>query len=68
MALMGVVNSGVSSFVQFIFPWELATLGSAGTFLLFSGFGLLFLVLLAWLMPETRGRSLEELERELARA
>ncbi|MEM7281845.1 MAG: sugar porter family MFS transporter [Pseudomonadota bacterium] len=66
MALMGVVNSGVSSFVQFIFPWELATLGSAGTFILFAAFALLFFVLLAWLMPETRGRSLEELEKELA--
>ena len=68
MALMGVVNSGVSSFVQFIFPWELATLGSAGTFILFAAFAVLFLILLAWLMPETRGRSLEELERELVRA
>ena len=65
MALMGVVNSGVSSFVQFIFPWELATLGSAGTFFLFAVFALVFLALLSWLMPETRGRSLEELEKQL---
>jgi len=73
MALMGVVNSGVSTLVQFIFPWELATLGIAGTFFLFGVFALIFLGLLAWLMPETRGRSLEELEegltgRETARA
>lgn len=65
MALMGVVNSGVSSLVQFIFPWELATLGSAGTFLVFAAFALVFLVLLTWLMPETRGKTLEELEIEL---
>ncbi|MEO1247303.1 MAG: sugar porter family MFS transporter [Pseudomonadota bacterium] len=65
MALMGVVNSGVSSLVQFIFPWELAILGSAGTFIVFAAFALLFLVLLTWLMPETRGKTLEELEKEL---
>lgn len=66
MALMGVVNSGVSWFIQFIFPWELAKLGSAGTFIVFAAFAAICLVLLMWLMPETRGRSLEELERELA--
>ena len=66
MALMGVVNSGVSWFIQFIFPYELATLGAAGTFFVFAVFAAICLVLLAWLMPETRGRSLEELERELA--
>ncbi|MEM9386799.1 MAG: MFS transporter [Pseudomonadota bacterium] len=66
MALMGVVNSAVSSAVQLIFPWELATLGSAGTFLLFGLTAIVFLVLLTWLMPETKGKSLETLERELA--
>jgi len=65
MALMGVVNSGVSWFIQFIFPYELANLGSAGTFFVFAVFAAICLVLLFWLMPETRGRSLEELEREL---
>jgi MFS family permease len=67
MAFMGVVNSGVSWFIQFIFPFELATLGSAGTFMVFAVFAGIFAVLLMWLMPETRGRSLEELEKELSR-
>jgi MFS family permease len=67
MALMGIVNSGVSWFIQFIFPYELANLGSAGTFFVFAVFAAICLVLLFWLMPETRGRSLEELERELIR-
>ena len=66
MAFMGVVNSGVSWFIQFIFPWEVARLGIAGTFAVFAGFAVVCLFLLARLMPETRGRSLEELERELA--
>jgi MFS family permease len=68
MAFMGVANSGVSWFIQFIFPFELATLGSAGTFIVFAAFAGIFAVLLTWLMPETRGRSLEELEKELSRA
>ena len=68
MALVGVVNSGVSAFVQFIFPWELATLGSAGTFFLFGLTAVVFLVLLTWLLPETKGRSLEQLEKELTSA
>ena len=66
MAFMGVVNSGVSWFIQFIFPYELSRLGSAGTFLVFAIFAAICLVLLAWLMPETRGRSLEQLEQDLA--
>ena len=65
MAFMGVVNSGVSWLIQFIFPWEMATLGSAGTFMVFAVFAVICLILLTWLMPETRGRSLEELEQEL---
>ena len=66
MAFMGIVNSGVSWFVQFIFPYELSRLGSAGTFFVFAIFAVICLVLLAKLMPETRGKSLEQLEAELA--
>jgi predicted MFS family arabinose efflux permease len=67
MAVMGVVNSGVSTAVQFIFPWELANLGTARTFLIYGGVSLICLLLIAKLLPETRGRTLEELERELVR-
>ena len=65
MALMGVVNSGVSWFIQFIFPVELARLGPTVTMAIFGLTAIVFLGLLAWLMPETRGLSLEELEKEL---
>jgi sugar porter (SP) family MFS transporter len=68
MAFMGVVNSGVSWFIQFIFPVELARFGPVITFSIFATTAVVFLVLLARLMPETRGRSLEELEKELSRA
>lgn len=67
MSVVTVFNSGVSFGVQFFFPWELATLGSAGTFLLYGAFAAVGLVLVAWLLPETKGRTLEELEHELIR-
>ena len=67
MSVVTVFNSGVSFGVQFFFPWELATIGSAGTFLLYGIFAAVGLVLVAWLLPETKGRTLEELEHELIR-
>lgn len=67
MSVVTVFNSGVSFGVQFLFPWELATLGSAGTFLVYGVFATIGLVLVAWLLPETKGLSLEQLEHDLIR-
>lgn len=66
MSVMGVVNSSVSFGVQFIFPWQLSTLGNAWTFFLYGLGAAVCLVLIARLLPETRGRTLEQLERDLA--
>jgi len=65
MSVMGIINSGVSFGVQFLLPWELSNLGAATTFFLYGAAALLFLGLVARLLPETRGRSLEALEYEL---
>ena len=65
MSAMGMINSGISFGVQFIFPWELSNLGTAMTFFLYAIFATICLVLIVWLLPETRGRTLEELEIEL---
>jgi sugar porter (SP) family MFS transporter len=67
ISIVGFWNSLVSASVTLLFPKELATWGPAGTFLaygLLAGAGLLFIVMLA---PETKGKTLEELERMLAR-
>ena len=66
-ALVGVVNALSSFLVQVIFPWELSTLGRATVFFIYSALALIAFILLSWLLPETRGRSLEQLEIELAR-
>lgn len=65
ISAVGLINSGVSFGVQLVFPWELANLGAATTFGIYALFAVIGLALVAWLLPETRGRSLEELERVL---
>jgi MFS transporter, SP family, arabinose:H+ symporter len=67
ISVVGFWNSLVSASVTMIFPWELARLGPDGTFLgygLLAVAGVLFLALYA---PETKGRTLEQLEASLAR-
>ena len=67
ISFVGFVNSLVSFSVQLVFPWELATLGTAGTFLIFGIFGALGLVFVLITVPETKGKSLEELEKILVK-
>lgn len=65
---IGFINSFSSWLVQFIFPWELANLGNAYTYLIYA---LLAIVGFFWsyrFLPETKGRSLEELEKELIKS
>lgn len=62
ISFVGLINSGVSFGVQLLFPVELATLGSSTTFLLFGVVGIVGLIVIAALLPETKGKSLEELE------
>jgi sugar porter (SP) family MFS transporter len=62
ISVVGFWNSLVSASVTLIFPLGLAIWGPAGTFLAFgllAAAGLLFIVKLA---PETKGKTLEELE------
>ncbi len=63
ISVVGLINSGVSFLVQLVFPWELNQWGAATTFLIYGGFALLGFGLIAWLLPETKGRTLEQLER-----
>ncbi|MBN1951769.1 MAG: sugar porter family MFS transporter [Bacteroidales bacterium] len=61
----GFVNSAISYLVQQLFPWELANLGNSTTFLIFGIFGFLGLIYIIFKLPETKGKSLEELEKFL---
>lgn len=65
ISFVGFVNSAVSAGVQFIFPWELSTIGSSLTFLIYGLFAFAGLIFIIRVIPETKGRSLEELESVL---
>lgn len=65
ISVVGFWNSVVSASVTMIFPWELSNFGVAGTFL---GYGVLAVAALVFVLvsiPETKGKSLEELEHLL---
>ncbi len=67
ISFAGFINSAVSFSVQLVFPLELATFGTSLTFLLYGVFGALGLVFVLIVVPETKGRSLEELENILVK-
>jgi len=65
ISFVGLINSAISFLVQLVFPWELETLGNSTTFLIYGSFAVIGLVIVARLLPETKGKSLEELEAQL---
>jgi sugar porter (SP) family MFS transporter len=67
ISFVGFINSAVSFGVQLVFPWELANLGSATTFMVYGLFGAVGLVFVLLVVPETKGKSLEELESLLVK-
>jgi sugar porter (SP) family MFS transporter len=67
ISTVGLVNSSVCFLGQQVFPWQMEHLGGAQTFLIYGVFAVLGVALLIRILPETRGRSLEELEESLVR-
>jgi SP family arabinose:H+ symporter-like MFS transporter len=67
ISFVGLVNSAISFGVQLVFPWELETLGNSMTFLIYAIFALIGLIYILRNLPETKGRSLEELQESLVR-
>ncbi|MCG8606054.1 MFS transporter [bacterium] len=64
ISTVGFINGLVSFIVQFLFPWELSNFGTASTFFIYGLFALVGLVLVSWLLPETKGKSLEQIEQD----
>jgi SP family arabinose:H+ symporter-like MFS transporter len=67
ISFVGLINSVVSFTVQLVFPWELERIGNSVTFLIYGLFAVVGLFIVMRLLPETKGRSLEELELSLVR-
>jgi MFS family permease len=62
ISFVGFINSVVSFTVQLVFPWELENLGTSTTFLIYGIFALIGLLFILLKVPETKGKSLEELQ------
>ena len=67
ISFVGLINSGVSFIVQWIFPWELEAFGSDITFLIYGVFAAIGLVFIIRMVPETKGKTLEEIEANLVK-
>ncbi|MEE2939510.1 MAG: MFS transporter, partial [Planctomycetota bacterium] len=65
ISVAGLFNSAVSFTVVQLFPRSLSDLGPDTTFLIFGLFAVGAFLFTWKMVPETKGRSLEELEREL---
>jgi len=67
ISIVGFFNSLVSFSVTMVFPWELSHVGPSGTFFIYGGLALFSLLFAFFFVPETKGKSLEQLEQELIR-
>ncbi|NNC94786.1 MAG: sugar porter family MFS transporter [Chitinophagales bacterium] len=67
ISFVGLANSAVSFLVQLVFPWELANFGNSTTFLIYGVFAVFGLIFIIFKVPETKGKSLEELEKILVK-
>jgi len=65
IGIVAFVNSFISSAVQLVFPWELSNLGNAMSFFIFGAIAAVGFFVLLKILPETKGKSLEELETTL---
>jgi sugar porter (SP) family MFS transporter len=65
IGIIAFINSLISSLVQLVFPWELSNLGNAFTFFIFGAIAFIGFFIMLKILPETKGKSLEELESEL---
>ena len=65
ISVVGAVNAIASFLVATFFPIQLAEFGSAGTYFIYAGF-MYFCLWFVWrYVVETKGKSLEQLEKEL---
>jgi MFS family permease len=65
MSIATIANWAANFLVSYYFLQLVDIIGTDGTFWLYAGFGVLAVVYFAWRVPETKDRSLEEIEREL---
>ncbi|MEM5499300.1 MFS transporter [Paraglaciecola mesophila] len=62
------VQSISSYVIQQFFPWQLENLGAANTFLNYGIIAFIGMLVMAKILPETKGKSIEDIERDLVKA
>jgi MFS family permease len=60
-----LVTAVVNYFVQFLFPWQLSNMGARDIFLFYGVCVAVGLVALSFLLPETKNKTIEQIEAEL---
>ena len=65
IGVIAFVNSFISWVVQLVFPWELSNFGNALTFFIFGAIACIGFFVMIKILPETKGKSLEQIEKEL---
>ncbi len=68
ISVVGTVNAATSWLVATVFPVELEALGSAKTYLIFAVFMFLCLLFVLRFVVETKGKTLEQIEKDLVSA
>ncbi|MGH9470782.1 MAG: MFS transporter, partial [Terriglobia bacterium] len=68
MSIALVINEAVATFLAAIFLPTVGRYGYAAMFLLFAGCTVLYFLTSAFLLPETKGKTLEEIEKYFSRA
>lgn len=63
----GLVASLAAFFVQRFFPWQLTTFGAANTFLMYAICSSIGILLVLFILPETKNKSIEEIESLLVK-
>ena len=64
IGFIAFINSFVSWIVQLVFPWELSNLGNALSFFIFGTIAMVGFFVLYKILPETKGKTLEEIEHD----
>ena len=68
ISVVGFFNSLISFSVTQVFPWELSNLGPTLTFAIYAVLSFCAIVFVYKFVIETKGKTLEEIERELVRS
>ena len=65
ISVIQAITSMASIIVVQLFPWQVSTVGIAGTFGIYALFTVFTIVLVQRYIPETKGKSLEQIQQDL---